>query len=59
MANIYNSVHSFCKEGEILIIVDGDDEMIGRYVLQLFNAFYHQTKSLSIYSNHLRSIRNA
>ena len=41
------------------MIVDGDDELIGRYVLKLFNAVYHQTKALSVYSNHLRVIKNA
>lgn len=41
------------------MVVDGDDELIGRNVLQLFNAFYHSKKSLSVYSNHLRAIKNA
>ena len=59
MANIYKAVHQFCEKGEILMIVDGDDELIGKYVLKLFNAFYQKTKSLSVYSNHLRVIKNA
>jgi glycosyltransferase involved in cell wall biosynthesis len=59
MANIYDSVHQHCRKGELLVIVDGDDELIGRQVFKLLNAFYRQSKALSVYSNHIRSVRNA
>ena len=59
MANIYYSAKKYCREGEILMIVDGDDELVGQHVLHLFNAHYHRTKALSVYSNHIRAIRNA
>jgi hypothetical protein len=36
-----------------MIIVDGDDELVGRYVLQLFNAVYQKTGSFALYSNHI------
>ena len=29
MANIYNSVHNYCQKGEIFMLIDGDDELIG------------------------------
>jgi hypothetical protein len=55
MANIYHAVYDYCRSGEILAIVDGDDELIGRQVLKLFNAAYHRTKAFAIYSNHIES----
>ena len=59
MANIYYSVKKYFKKGEILMVVDGDDELVGRQVLPLLNAHYHRTKALSVYSNHIRAIKSA
>ncbi len=35
------------------MIVDGDDEIIGRQVFKLFNAVYFQKKAYVAYSSHL------
>jgi hypothetical protein len=53
MANIYNAVYNYCRPGEILAVVDGDDELVGKQVFKLFNAAYHKTKAFSIYSNYI------
>jgi hypothetical protein len=37
------------------MIVDGDDELVGRQVFKLFNAAYHKTKAFTIFSNHIKS----
>ncbi len=55
MANIYHAVYNYCKAGEILTIVDGDDELVGRQVFKLINAAYHRTSAFSIFTNHIES----
>ena len=42
--NIYTSVKDQCRgfEREIVVLIDGDDELIGRYVFQLINSAYHR-----------------
>lgn len=55
MHNIYFAVYDHCRPGQILAIVDGDDELVGRQVFKLFNAAYHQMKAFSVYSNHIES----
>jgi N-acetylmuramoyl-L-alanine amidase CwlA len=39
-ANLRKAAFQYCKPEEISMIVDGDDELIGRQVLKLFNAVY-------------------
>ena len=41
-ANIYKVAHNHCKEGEILVMLDGDDSLIGRNVFALLNAVYQK-----------------
>jgi len=38
-----------------MMVVDGDDELIGRQVLKLFNAIFQEKKVLFVYSNCLTS----
>jgi hypothetical protein len=33
------------------VVVDGDDELIGRQVLKLFNAVYQESGAWVVYSN--------
>lgn len=44
--NIVHAAHSYCKTDDIQLLLDGDDEFIGRYVLQLNNALYQQNRDL-------------
>lgn len=57
MSNIYKAVYGYCKKGELLMVIDGDDELIGKYVFKLINAAYHRMKSMAIYTNHIQSKR--
>lgn len=39
-SNIKKAADKYCNSDEIIMIVDGDDELIGRQVLKLYNAVY-------------------
>ncbi len=41
-ANIHMAAHNHCKPGEIMILLDGDDVLIGRQVFSLLNAVYQK-----------------
>ena len=52
MENIYDAVFNVCSDDSIVLIVDGDDELIGKNVLKVFNANYQKLKGGYIYSNY-------
>jgi hypothetical protein len=50
--NIINGAFNFCKEDEIQMLLDGDDEFIGKYAFQVINSAYQQDPDLwVVYSN--------
>lgn len=51
MENIYNAVFNSCSEDSVAVILDGDDELIGRNVFKLFNAKYQKSRAGYIYTN--------
>lgn len=51
--NIYIAGNNFCKPGEIMVLVDGDDMIIGRQVFSLLNAYYQQNKPAIVYTQFL------
>ncbi len=55
MPNLLMAAKSYCKPEEIFIIVDGDDELLGRQVLKHFNAVFQSKKVWVMYSNFLAS----
>lgn len=55
MANIYSAVHEHCREDELLLVIDGDDELIGRQVFKLVNAVYYRDRPLAMYTNHIQA----
>lgn len=57
MPNLRNAAQNYCKPQEIFMIVDGDDKLIGRQVLKLYNAVFQQKKLWFVYSNFLLSRR--
>ena len=57
MPNLRMAARTKCKPNEIFMIVDGDDELIGRQVLKLFNAVFQEKKVWYAYSNFLGSNR--
>jgi len=42
MENIYKAVTQNCNLGEIVVMLDGDDSLVGRNVLSLLNAVYQK-----------------
>ena len=54
--NYYNAAHNHCQEEEIMILIDGDDGLVGTQVFKLFNHFYQTTDSWFIYSNYITSV---
>lgn len=54
MTNIYYAVHKFCDFNQMLMIVDGDDELVGTQVLKTVNAVYQKNLFYTVYFNHMR-----
>lgn len=38
--NILNAAFNYCKKDSIFVIVDGDDQLIGKQVFKFINAIY-------------------
>lgn len=55
LPNILMAAKYFCRPNDILMILDGDDEFIGRQVLKLFNAVFQKEKIWFMYTNFLTS----
>jgi hypothetical protein len=53
MHNLRFAAVSFCKPDDIFVIVDGDDELLGRQVLKLFNAKFQEEGLYFMYTNFL------
>ena len=56
MPNIHWAAHQFCKPYEIFIIVDGDDELIGKQVFKHINSVYSRTDNWVVYTNFLNMV---
>ena len=52
--NTQHAAHSYCRADDIQITLDGDDRLIGNYVLTLLNALYLKNPNhWVIYSNYI------
>jgi len=51
MHNLRKAALEYCQPHEIFLIVDGDDELVGRQVLKLFNSVFQKTGAWFVYSN--------
>lgn len=45
--------------GELALIVEGDDALIGTNVLNLYNAIYQKNKAAMLYSSYLDIFNNS
>lgn len=52
--NIHRAVTQHCSPDSIMVLVDGDDEMLGRYSLKVFNHIYQKQNVDVVYSNHVK-----
>jgi cellulose synthase/poly-beta-1,6-N-acetylglucosamine synthase-like glycosyltransferase len=39
---LYYGIHKYCNPGEIVYMVDGDDELIGTQIFKIYNAIYQK-----------------
>ena len=53
MANLYDGINNYCKSGEIVMLIVGDDSLIGTQVMSLFNAVYQKTQAALVYSRYI------
>jgi hypothetical protein len=53
MSNLRYAAESLCDPHDIFLVVDGDDELIGRQVLKLMNAHFQKYSLWFVYSNFL------
>jgi len=45
---------NFCQPGEIVMDIDGDDALIGKQAMNLFNRlYYHNKNAWFVYANFL------
>jgi hypothetical protein len=52
--NILNAAFNFCNEDDLQVLIDGDDEIIGKYVFHVINAFYKNNPETWVaYSNYI------
>lgn len=42
MPNIYKAATELCQPDDLFMIVDGDDQLLGKQVLKLFNAAFQK-----------------
>lgn len=54
MPNIYTAVTYHCRPDDIVVLVDGDDELLGRHSFKAFNHIYTKNNVDIVYSNHLQ-----
>jgi glycosyltransferase involved in cell wall biosynthesis len=52
--NIYTAVTKHCHPDDIVTLVDGDDEILGRNAFKVFNHVYQKNNADVVYSNHLQ-----
>lgn len=55
MPNIQMAATTFCKPYEIFVIIDGDDELIGKQVLKFYNSQFQSKNYWLMYSNLIES----
>jgi hypothetical protein len=51
--NIINAAFNFCGEDDVQMLMDGDDEFVGKYAFHVMNAAYQQQQDIWVaYSNY-------
>ena len=48
--NFLNAAFNYCSRDSIQVVVDGDDQLIGKQVFQLINARYQADKLWAMYT---------
>ena len=58
LENTYEAIMQVCSNDSIVTVVDGDDELVGRTVFQIFNREHQRLKAGWIYTSYLLHIHN-
>ncbi len=53
MGNLREASMNHCRPEEVFLVVDGDDELLGKQVFKLFNVFYNKGNYVA-YANFLK-----
>ena len=53
--NLRLAAYDYCHSQEVFVIVDGDDELTGKYVLSLLNMKYQSRDNWIVYTNFFSS----
>lgn len=53
IVNLRKAAKNYCDPESIFIVIDGDDELIGRQVFKLYNAIFQEKGVWFLYSNYL------
>jgi len=53
LPNLIMAASNYCQAEDIFLIVDGDDELIGRQVLKFYNSIFQDQGVWFVYSNFL------
>jgi hypothetical protein len=59
MYSIYHGIVDYCADDEIVLLVDGDDALVGRFVLAVVNAIFQQEKLMLLYSQYVKVTDNS
>lgn len=51
MENIYQAIYQGCNNGQIVVMIDGDDSLIGTNALSVLNAVYQKEKVALLWTN--------
>jgi glycosyltransferase involved in cell wall biosynthesis len=55
MGSLRKAAREYCRSDDIFMVVDGDDELLGRQTLKVFNAAFQREGAWFVYSNFLGS----
>jgi len=53
MPNLRKAAMEYCLPQDIFLVVDGDDQLLGRQVLKVFNANFQKNDAWFVYSNYV------
>jgi hypothetical protein len=51
LGSIRKAAKEYCSIDDILIIIDGDDQLLGKQVFKLFNQAFQKNNAWFVYSN--------
>lgn len=46
-------IKKFCNEDDIVVVLDGDDSLIGRQTLNILNSVYENNNTWFVYSRYI------